>query len=133
MIPLSFPQRGLWFVNRLDGPSAAYNIPVVARLRGDLNADALCDAVRDVVARHEVLRTVYRETHGEPEQVVLPSADVEIGRRVVAVADVATEMAAVIRHVIDVTAGIPLRGWLFSTSDRDHVLVLVVHHIAADG
>jgi amino acid adenylation domain-containing protein len=133
VIPLSFPQRGLWFVNRLDGPSAAYNIPVVARLRGDLNADALCDAMRDVVARHEVLRTVYREIHGEPEQVVLPSADVEIDRRVVVVADVATEVAAAIRHVIDVTVGIPLRGWLFSTSDRDHMLVLVVHHIAADG
>lgn len=133
MIPLSFPQRGLWFVNQLDGPSAAYNIPTVARLRGDLNADALCAAVRDVVARHEVLRTVYRDVHGEPEQVVLPTADVEIVRRVVAVADVATEVAAAIRHVIDVSAGIPLRAWLFSTSDRDHVFVLVVHHIAADG
>ncbi|SLJ78486.1 non-ribosomal peptide synthetase [Mycobacteroides abscessus subsp. abscessus] len=62
----------MWFLNRFDHQSTAYNIPLAVRLTGELDVAALGAAVADVVARHEVLRTVYPEQDGVPVQVVLP-------------------------------------------------------------
>ncbi|PWV45671.1 condensation domain-containing protein, partial [Nocardiopsis sp. L17-MgMaSL7] len=71
MIPLSFAQRRLWFVNRLEGAGSTYNVPLVVRFGADVDAAALETALGDVVERHEVLRTVYGESGGEPFQRVL--------------------------------------------------------------
>ncbi|MEK8104451.1 condensation domain-containing protein [Micromonospora sp. M12] len=77
---MSFAQRRLWFVNRFERElSSTYNVPVAVRLTGELDRDALRDALRDVVARHEVLRTIYPDGDGVPRQEVLDPAAVDPG------------------------------------------------------
>ena len=136
--PLSFAQSRLWFLNRLDGPNTSYNLPFVTELAGELDVTALRAALTDVVARHESLRTVFPESSaadGEPVQCVLPveQASVAFEHRQVLVQDRDAAIASAAESVFDLSCDLPIRGWVFSTAVDCHVLVLVVHHIAADG
>ncbi|NBM14294.1 non-ribosomal peptide synthetase [Streptomyces sp. GC420] len=136
MIPLSFAQTRLWFLYRLEGPSPTYNIPFVLRLEGELDTAALAAAVRDVLARHESLRTLIVENaDGTPEQRVLPPQEAAFRFRVVDVAadavDTATQEAA--REGFSLDTELPFRTAVLRVSPREHVLVFVFHHIAADG
>ncbi|WP_328973724.1 non-ribosomal peptide synthetase [Streptomyces sp. NBC_00239] len=136
MIPLSFAQRRLWFVDRFEGPSPTYNGAFALRLTGELNVGALESALHDVIDRHEVLRTVIVEDNdGVPHQEVLPSAQKVFGlpvvevteeKRAAAVGDAAVE-------TFDLAHDVPIRATLVKTGTLDHTLVLVVHHIALDG
>ncbi|WP_416986776.1 amino acid adenylation domain-containing protein, partial [Streptomyces sp. T028] len=134
-VPLSFAQRRLWFLGQFEGPSPTYNMPVVLRLNGALDVDALRTALGDVVARHEVLRTVFPVVDGEPFQQVVGSAGVGEVLRVVQAAEehVAELVAAEIRYVFDLATEIPLRGLLIETGADTRLLVVVIHHIAGDG
>ncbi|WP_441964820.1 amino acid adenylation domain-containing protein, partial [Mycolicibacterium houstonense] len=138
VIPLSYAQQRLWFLEQLQGPSAIYNMAVALRLDGDLNADALGRALADVVGRHETLRTMFGAVDGVPQQLVLPAADAEFGWRIVDASGWSTEQleeaaGAVGRRHFDLSSEIPLRATLFRIAEDEHVLVAVVHHIAADG
>jgi Condensation domain len=135
MIPLSFAQRRLWFIGQLEGPSAVYNVPLVLRLSGSVDRVALERALGDVVGRHESLRTVFPAPDGEPVQWVVPAGEAVVR---VAWADAGPgELAGLVArasgHVFDLAAEIPVRAEGFSVGPDEHVLVLLVHHIACDG
>ncbi|MFF7593356.1 amino acid adenylation domain-containing protein, partial [Kitasatospora purpeofusca] len=136
MVPLSFAQRRLWFLGQLQGPSSTYNIPLVLPLSGELDTDALGLAFRDVVGRHEVLRTVYAVADdGEPFQHVLPVERTDFSLRTEDVSRdaLAAEVARATGYAFDLASEIPIRAWLFTTDPGEHTLVVVMHHIASDG
>ncbi|MBY6410481.1 amino acid adenylation domain-containing protein [Rhodococcus sp. BP-252] len=134
-IPLSLAQQRMWFLNRLDPGSAVNNIPAAVRLTGTLDVDALTAAIDDVVARHEILRTVYPESDGTGIQVVMPVASGRTDFRVetVAEADLFDVVTTLVTEGFDVTRRVPLRIRLLEVGENEHVLVVVAYHIAADG
>ncbi|WP_432110653.1 condensation domain-containing protein, partial [Streptomyces sp. AA1529] len=134
-VPLSFAQRRLWFLHKLEGPSATYNMPLVLRLRGGVDAEALHTALQDLVVRHESLRTVYSEVGDEPCQVVLDAASAELDwqRRPVTEEELPEALANAARHPFDLASEMPVRAWLFEVGEDECVLLLLVHHIAGDG
>ncbi|WP_420038172.1 non-ribosomal peptide synthetase (plasmid) [Streptomyces sp. cg28] len=136
MIPLSFAQRRMWVLHQLEGGSDSWNMAAAFRLTGTLDRDVLAAALRDVVERHEILRTVYAtDADGEPHQRILPIAQAspELPLTEVAPDDVSGAVDRAIAHRFDLTAELPLRAHLFRCSAQEHVLVLVIHHIATDG
>ncbi|MGW7574961.1 non-ribosomal peptide synthetase [Streptomyces sp. NPDC054765] len=135
MIPLSYAQRRLWFINQFEGPSATYNIPVVLRLSGDLDVPALRAALTDVVDRHESLRTLVADAGGEAVQKILPRdmAEVRLEECDVPAHKLDAAVAKASSYVFDLAGEIPVRGWVYSTSSTEHVLVVLIHHIASDG
>ncbi|MEU3609032.1 amino acid adenylation domain-containing protein [Streptomyces sp. NPDC035033] len=135
MFPLSSAQQRLWFFNQLEGPSAAYNVPVVVRIGGDLDVAALEAALGDVVERHESLRTVFVTVGGEPRQRVLsadearpvcPPVDVDAER-------VEDELRELARRPFDLERDRLLRVRLLRAAPDRHVLALVLHHAVCDG
>ncbi|ATI34074.1 non-ribosomal peptide synthetase [Rhodococcus sp. H-CA8f] len=134
-VPLSLAQQRMWFLNRFDTTSSANNIPVAIRLSGLLDVAALDAAVSDVVARHEILRTVYPEVDGVGFQEVL-SADrvrLDLSPVVVSESDVVGAVTEFLSTGFDVAVEVPVRARLFAVSESEFVLALVVHHISGDG
>ncbi|WP_154693872.1 condensation domain-containing protein, partial [Streptomyces afghaniensis] len=132
--PLSHAQQRLWFLDKMEGGSPTYHMPLAVRLNGDLDADALRQALTDVVHRHESLRTVFEEHDGEPVQKVLSCAEAkpELDRVVASEEQLTNLLASAVARPFDLAAELPVRAVLFAVG-AEHVLLLVVHHIAADG
>ncbi|MFE2373288.1 amino acid adenylation domain-containing protein [Streptomyces sp. NPDC059398] len=135
MIPLSYTQRRLWFLHRLEGPSATYNVPLVLRLAGRLDVAALESALADVIGRHESLRTVFPETDGVPRQHVLPPSDGVPGLVVTEVSDEALPdaLTSAATHAFELGDELPVRMTLFRVGVERHVLLVLMHHMVADG
>ncbi|MFE7269695.1 amino acid adenylation domain-containing protein [Streptomyces sp. NPDC057623] len=135
-LPLSYAQRRLWFLDRVDA-GTAYTLPVLVRLRGEVDAEALRAALGDVAARQTALRTVFEERDGEPGQRVLDGVAARPRLRQVEVdsGEQARAVAESARHRFDLAAELPLHAVLFGVRDRpgEHALLLVLHHIAGDG
>ncbi len=139
-VPLSYPQRQLWFLDRLAPDNPFYNNPAAFALRGPLDLAALRAALTEVVRRHEVLRTVFAVISGEPVQVVRPAAPVPLPVTDLSAlprprreeqARAAAETDA--RAPFDLAAGPLLRASLLRLAPDEHHLLLNVHHIVADG
>lgn len=133
--PLSASQLRTWFTYQVEGPSEVNNIPFAARLRGPCDIDALVAAVSDLVARHEILRTTYAEIDGVPYQVVNPAADVPVRQETAEGGEdegwVQAQLDAERRYCFELDREWPIRAAVLHTRD-EHVVSLVVHHIAID-
>ncbi|MER7727954.1 amino acid adenylation domain-containing protein [Streptomyces sp. NPDC096323] len=132
-VPLSAAQRRLWFLSQLDAADTSYNTAYTLRLTGTLDRAALRAALDDLTARHEILRTVYRESDGEPRQVVLDTAPALLRFDTATEEELPERLTAASRHRFDLAGRPPVHTVLFTTGEDRHVLLLVVHHIAVDG
>ncbi|WP_018599297.1 non-ribosomal peptide synthetase [Mycobacterium sp. 155] len=131
-LQMSAAQLRQWFQFRIDGPNPVNNVPFAARLSGPCDVELLIAAVNDVVERHEILRTTYREINGAPYQIVHPPAPLIVRRARGEDEDwLQRELDAERKHCFDLEAELPIRAAILSTGEQ-HVLSLVVHHIAAD-
>ncbi|MFD6860817.1 amino acid adenylation domain-containing protein, partial [Rhodococcus sp. NPDC060090] len=134
-LPLSYAQQRMWFLNRLEPQSSLYNIPLAVRLTGHLDVDAMRTALADIVGRHETLRTVYPEIDGVGEQRILEPAAVEfdVAVETVQAEDLPQRLAELTGEAFDVTTQVPVRAYILATGPSEHILALVMHHIAGDG
>ncbi|MEU9999822.1 amino acid adenylation domain-containing protein [Streptomyces sp. NPDC050848] len=133
-LPLSHAQQRLWVIQQIECTSAAYNFPLVMRLRGALDIEAWGAALADVTARHEALRTVFVEREGQALQRVLPAHEARpVVERLSATEDqVPALIEATVNRPFDLAAELPLRATVVELAPEDHVVVLLLHHITTD-
>ncbi len=153
-LPLSFAQERLWFLDRLQPGGAVYNVPLALRLTGALDRGALAAALAALVDRHEAVRTTFASEGGRPVQVIRPLAavglpQVDLGGLAPAAREAAARHLALAeaRAPFDLAAGPLLRGLLLCLSppvgpragtaeraeDGEHIALVTLHHIVADG
>jgi amino acid adenylation domain-containing protein len=137
-LPLTFAQQRLWFIDQLEPGATTYNIPSVIRLKGPLDLKALEETLSEIVRRHEILRTIFRDEGGQPSQVVSPALTITLALQDLsdslepeAVAErLALEEA---QRPFDLTRGPLLRPSLLRLEEETHLLLLTMHHIVSDG
>ena len=138
-LPLSFAQQRLWFFDRYEQNSAAYNITKAIGIRGFLNVAVLQRTIRSIVERHEVLRTTFAQSNGVPVQVISNQSTelttVDIGR--LPASELEENIQKVLkeeaRRPFNLSSDLMLRAILLGVTPEEHILVLVTHHIASDG
>jgi amino acid adenylation domain-containing protein len=137
-IPLSWAQERLWFVNQLEGESGAYTIDMTLRLLGNLNVKALEEAFRAIAQRHEPLRTQFKIKDNKPVQVIDPNTTITLS--VVDIQNMPDPEKLVeqlatdeVCKPFDLANGSVLRVKLWQVAQDEYVLVVAIHHIAADG
>ncbi|MGZ3458804.1 MAG: amino acid adenylation domain-containing protein, partial [Archangium sp.] len=140
-LPLSFAQQRLWFLDQLERGSAFYNVPAVVRLTGALEVEALERSFGALVRRHEALRTTFRTEGGAPVQVIAEEPVLafcvedlsSLSSRAEREAEARRRVEEEARRPFDLERGPLLRTKLLRLGEREHVLVLVMHHIVSDG
>ncbi|GHF53719.1 amino acid adenylation domain-containing protein/non-ribosomal peptide synthase protein (TIGR01720 family) [Amycolatopsis bartoniae] len=132
-LPLSFSQRRLWFLSRLNPGDPEYNSALALRLRGELDVPALAAALAALVARHESLRTTFDEVDGEGVQLVHPPFGVPLPVVDTPAEDLDAVLAEEYSRPFDLRRGPLVRALLARVGPREHVLLLCVHHIVTDG
>lgn len=139
---LSFSQQRLWFLEQLDPGNLAWNIPLFVRISGELDISALSNSIRQVTKRHESLRTTFDSVDGLPVQIISPELEFELEAvDIPGDPEDEPEIQALIEKLcrdevkksFDLESGPLLRVKLLRLSAVDHVLILVLHHIIADG
>ncbi|RKH50658.1 amino acid adenylation domain-containing protein, partial [Corallococcus llansteffanensis] len=139
-LPLSFAQQRLWLIDQLEPGSSLYNMPVAVRLEGTLRTDVLEQALQEVIRRHEALRTTFVQVDNEPVQVihaevVLPLGLVDLTSvdATQREAEARVRMEQEMRRPFDLRTGPLVRTLLFKLAEREHILVVNMHHIISDG
>ena len=137
--PLSAGQRSLWLLQQLAPDSAAYNIPVAARIHGPIDATRLESALADVLARHDELRAAFvygdATTNGAPIRQIIaspPRALTMLDARGWSDAALNAHLSAEAHRPFDLSRPPLLRATLATRADDEHVLLIVAHHIVAD-
>ena len=133
MIPASYAQQRLWFSEQAADAPGLYNLPFAVQLRGELDRDALRSAITDVVERHEALRTVFTETDAGLAQRIVELADQPVEFVEESSTELESALAVLAGRPFDLAAELPIRAHLFRVEPTEHVLLLVMHHIATDG
>lgn len=136
ILPLSYAQQRLWFLEQLEGNSATYNIPYALQLDGELAIDCLQHALQLLVQRHESLRTVFTAVDGVPQQHILPMLTLPLDvldRQGYSPAAIEAHWQQLAAQPFDLTQAPLLRTTLYRMAANRHVLLLVCHHIIADG
>ncbi len=137
---LSFAQERLWFIEQLEPGTSLYNVSRTFRLIGSLVEEALHDALDTIVTRHEVIRTTYNAMEGSPVQLINPPCPVDWAKfdlSTLSKEDRDSEVQRLVKEEayrpFDLSRDLMLRARLFHLATNDHVLLLVMHHIATDG
>ncbi|MEM7357234.1 MAG: condensation domain-containing protein, partial [Acidobacteriota bacterium] len=138
--PLSASQERLWFLEQLTPGTAAYNIPNALRLTGELDTPTFEAALRAMVRRHESLRTIFPASDDQAEQKILPQVEIDLPVIDLSRLDEAASepLARRLIHQVagrafDIAHGPLLSAGLIRLEEREHQLILVIHHIVADG
>src|SRR3569832_97890 len=138
--PLSFAQQRLWFVEEFEPGTATYHIPAALRLSGQLDINALEQSFREIVKRHEAVRTIFTTVDGEPVQIItaprpLTLSVTDLRQLPPLERDVETKrlVAEEVQRPFDLRQGPLLRATLLRLDKDEHVLVVVLHHIISDG
>jgi amino acid adenylation domain-containing protein len=140
-LPLSFSQERLWFLDQLEPGGYTYNLLAAYHLKGELNINALERSINEIIARHEVLRTIFKSVGGQPEQIILPSMAINIPlldlRGVVSEGERQSEVRRLSREEaqrpFDLAHGPLLRISLLRLTDSEYILFRAMHHIIIDG
>ncbi|MBQ4862211.1 non-ribosomal peptide synthase/polyketide synthase [Pseudoalteromonas sp. MMG013] len=139
-LPLSFAQQRLWFIDQLEGGSAQYNVPAVLKLKGSLNFAALQASLDDIIARHESLRTIFKESDGQPVQVIEPVSQLPITEVDLRTKDEVYASTYLNRFVteqsqraFDLSQQWPVRVSLVHLASDEYMLLFTMHHIVSDG
>ncbi|HSE15897.1 MAG TPA: amino acid adenylation domain-containing protein [Pyrinomonadaceae bacterium] len=143
VVPTSFAQQRLWFLNQLQPKSTAYNVPAAVRFTGTLNREALERCLSEIIRRHETLRTTFGVEDGQPVQIIspFPSAGRSLLKEIDLTRFVENERRATVLRLahedasrpFDISRGPLVRATLLRLSDTEHVLLFSMHHIVSDG
>jgi amino acid adenylation domain-containing protein len=139
-LPLSFAQRRLWFLAQLEPGGFSYNVPFALRLEGPLDAAALQESLQELVRRHEVLRTTFAMSGGEPVQVIAPELPLSLARVDLSglpaeerEPEAQRQLTAEAMRPFDLQQGPLLRVTLLRLAPEEHLLLLLLHHVVCDG
>ena len=137
-IPLSFAQRRLWFLHQFDPGSSLYNIPVQVKIEGDLDASALERSLREIITRHEILRTTFAIVDGEAVQIVNDARDwtlkvIDLQMHPAGEGKPEEIASLEAREAFDLEGGPLIRATLLKLREHDHSLLITMHHIISDG
>jgi amino acid adenylation domain-containing protein len=134
--PLSFAQQRLWFINKLEPNSPAYNIAIAIRIKGQLNEVALAQSLKEIIRRHKVLRTSFKALNGEPVQVILEREAEDRGRYFPlpnSESEIQIFLVQEGQQPFDLAEVGLFRTKLLRLDAEESILIITMHHIIFDG